>query len=285
MPENIAIIYENKDFLAINKPAGWTVHRPRVAGVDKVGGLFVTDWILERYPEVKAVGDDPALRPGIVHRLDKDTSGVLLIAKNQPTFDYLKHLFQTGQVRKTYLALVYGKLLGKGKIDKPIGLKSGTVKRSTNAKDMNPVRSSHETLDPKFASHYWGVRSRDKTAEHFASNGVKMVKDAVTEYRVLKVLRGGEYTLLEVHPLTGKTHQIRVHLASIGHPVVGDGLYGKKDQGLNIKRQFLHAQGIEFPLKDDGRMKIEADLPYDLEEILQSLAVSEEPRIDSVEYD
>lgn len=247
--ENIDIIYENKDFLAINKPAGWTVHRPKVAGVDKVEGLFVTDWLLERYPEIKTVGDDPILRPGIVHRLDKDTSGVLLIAKNQPMFEYLKHLFQTGQVKKTYLTLVYGKLLGKGKIDKPIGLKSGTVKRSTNAKDM------------------------------------KMLKDAVTEYRVLKVLRGGEYTLLEVHPLTGKTHQIRVHLSSIGHPVVGDQLYGKKNQELNVKRQFLHAQGIEFPLKDDGRMKIEADLPYDLEEILQSLAVSEEPRIDSVEYD
>ncbi len=247
--ENIDIIYENKDFLAINKPAGWTVHRPKVAGVDKVEGLFITDWLLERYPEIKTVGDDPVLRPGIVHRLDKDTSGVLLVAKNQPTFEYLKHLFQTGQVRKTYLTLVYGKLLGKGKIDKPIGLKPGTVKRSTNAKDM------------------------------------KMLKDAVTEYRVLKVLRGGEYTLLEVHPLTGKTHQIRVHLASIGHPVVGDQLYGKRDQGLNIKRQFLHAQGIEFPLKDDGRMKIEADLPYDLEEILQSLVVSEEPRIDSIEYD
>ncbi len=247
--ENIDIIYENKDFLAINKPAGWTVHRPKIAGVENVGGLFITDWLLKRYPEVKTVGDDPVLRPGIVHRLDKDTSGMLLIAKNQPTFEYLKGLFQTGQVTKTYLALVHGKLLGRGKIDKPIGLRSGSVKRSTNARDM------------------------------------KMVKDAVTEYRVLKVLQKGKYTLLEVHPLTGKTHQIRVHLASIGHPVVGDQLYGKKGEDVNIKRQFLHAEGIEFPLKDGGRMKIEADLPYDLEEILQSLAMSEEARIDSVEYD
>ncbi len=247
--ENIDIIYENNDFLAINKPAGWTVHRPKVAGVDKLEGLFITDWLLKRYPEIKTVGDDPVLRPGIVHRLDKDTSGVLLIAKNQSTFEYLKGLFQTGKVAKTYLTLVYGKLVGRGVIDKPIGIRSGTIKRSTDARNM------------------------------------KMVKDAVTEYRVLKLLQGGKYTLLEVHPKTGKTHQIRVHLASIGHPVVGDTLYGKKKEEIKLSRQFLHAQSVEFTLKDGSRMKIEADLPYDLEEILQSLAMSEEARIDSIEYD
>lgn len=247
--KNIDIIYENNDFLVINKPAGWTVHRPKTAVPSREGEFFVTDWLLERYPEVKGVGDDPVLRPGIVHRLDKDTSGVLIIAKNQSSFEYLKNLFQTGQINKTYLALVYGKLLGRGTIDKPIGIKPGTVKRSTNARDM------------------------------------KMVKDAMTDYKVIKVLQGGKYTLLEVHPHTGKTHQIRVHLASIGHPVVGDGLYGKKKEEINSPRQFLHAQGIEFTLKDGSRMKIEADLPYDLQEILQSLTMSEEPRIDSVEYD
>ncbi len=259
--KKIDIIYENSDFLAINKPAGWTVHRPQIAAPVREGEFFVTDWILERYPEIKEVGDllaapayagqasKPHLRPGIVHRLDKDTSGVLLIAKNQSTFEYLKSLFQSGEVRKTYIALVYGKLLGKGTIDKPIGIKPGTVKRSTNARDM------------------------------------KMVKDAVTDYKVLKVLQGGKYTLLEVHPHTGKTHQIRVHLASIGHAVVGDSLYGKRKEEMHLPRQFLHAQGIEFTLRDGSRIKIEADLPYDLQEILQSLTMSEEPRIDSVEYD
>ncbi len=247
--QNIDIIYENNDFLAINKPAGWTVHRPRSTASVRPDDLFITDWLLERYPEIEGVGDDPVLRPGIVHRLDKNTSGVLLIAKNQPTFEYLKSLFQASQIQKTYLALIYGKLVGKGIINKPIGIKSGTVKRSTNAQDM------------------------------------KMLKDAVTEYRVLKVLQGGKYTLLEIHPKTGKTHQIRVHLASIGHPVVGDSLYGRKKEDMNLSRQFLHAQSLEFTFKDGSRIKIEADLPYDLQEILQSLAMSEEPRIDSIEYD
>ncbi|MCL4400164.1 RluA family pseudouridine synthase [Patescibacteria group bacterium] len=246
--ENIDIIYENDDFLAINKPAGWTVHRPK-EGSFREGDRFITDWLLEKYPDIKNVGDDPGLRPGIVHRLDKDTSGILIVAKNQLSFLYLKGLFQKGEIKKTYLALVYGRMVGSGRIDKPIGIKPGTVKRSTSAKDM------------------------------------KMMKDAVTEYKVVKILQGGKYTLLEVHPKTGKTHQIRVHLASIGHPVVGDPLYGKKNEETTLKRQFLHASGVEFTMKDGSRIKIEADLPYDLEEVLQSLMMSEEPRIDSVEYD
>ncbi len=177
----------------------------------------LVDWLLSRYPEIATVGDDPAQRPGIVHRLDKDTSGVMLVAKNQKTFEYLKSLFQKHEIIKTYLALVQGELAKKsGVIDAPIGIKNGTTKRS--------IRST------------------------------KMAKEAVTEY---KVLAG---SLLEVKPKTGRTHQIRVHLASIGHPIVGDPIYGKKPSVKN-QRLMLHAASIEFTAPDGKRMRLEAEPP------------------------
>jgi 23S rRNA pseudouridine1911/1915/1917 synthase len=254
-PKNIDIIYENEDILAINKPAGVLVHReenaPNTASYNKKveKEKVLTDWLLKHYPEIKNVGDNPQIRPGIVHRLDKDTSGVLIVAKNQKTFDYLKSLFQKKEIKKTYLALVYGKLLGKGVIKKPIGIKPGSIKRSTNAGHL------------------------------------KMIKDAITEYRVLKIFKRGEFSLLEVTPLTGKTHQIRVHLASIGHPIVGDNLYGRKKQEIPLKRQFLHAYSLEFNLQNNGRIKIEADLPYELQEILESLYLASEEKMETITYD
>jgi 23S rRNA pseudouridine1911/1915/1917 synthase len=223
----IPVIYSDRDLLVVNKPAGILMHGIAHA---KSGEDTLADWLLKNYPEVRAVGDDPINRPGIVHRLDKETSGVVLVARNQRTFDYLKSLFQNHLIQKTYLALVYGKLSDKqGVINKPIGIKSGSVKRS--------VLSS------------------------------KMRKSAITEYRVKDYLTidGKEYSLAEVTPKTGRTHQIRVHLASIGHPVMGDKLYGGKRgklEGLN--RQFLHAQSIEFTAPSGERLKFEAELPKEL---------------------
>ncbi len=232
------IIYETNDFLAINKSAGVLVH-PGRPGESEEG--TVVGWLREKYPEIKGIGDEPEFRPGIVHRLDKDTSGILLIAKNQLSFEHLKHLFQTRGIEKTYLALVYGKVMGKGKIDKPIGIQSGSVKRSVNAKNM------------------------------------KMVKEAVTEYRAVKLFRKGLFTLLRVSPKTGKTHQIRVHLASIGHPIVGDELYGKKkEETFGLTRQFLHAESIEFTAPDGSRVHLEAELPSDLEGALERAGRKEE---------
>jgi len=262
MAKSIDIIYENDDFLAINKPSGVLVHRPENGPKSAQREGVLTDWIEEHYPEVKGVGDPSAgastelsrmssgqanLRPGIVHRLDEDTSGVLLIAKNQRFFEYLKGLFQKHEIAKTYLALVHGRMTGKGKIDKPIGLKSGSVKRSVSAK------------------------------------GMKMIKEAVTEYQLLKLFKRpdpekeGEfkyYSLLRVFPHTGRTHQIRVHLASVGHPIVGDGLYGRKKENKELKatRQFLHAESVEFNLEDGNRVRIEAELPGGLQEFLENLA-------------
>jgi len=225
------IIYETKDFIAVNKPAGLLVHSAQKA-ISKEPTLV--DFLQKKYPEVKNVGDDPETRPGIVHRLDKDTSGVMVIARNQETFNFLKKLFQKGEAKKIYLALVWGRVLSKsGVIKKPIGLKAGTVKRTI-----------------------W-------------QKGAKLVKEAITEYKVKKYFNG--FTFLEVMPLTGRTHQIRVHLASIGHPVVGDRLYGKKGVPEGLTRQFLHAESLEFTPPTGGKIKVSADLPEELERFLSEL--------------
>lgn len=116
-----SVIFETADFVAVNKPAAWLIH-----GVAGQNGQVLTNWLVSRYPEMKKVGDSPAERPGIVHRLDKDTSGVLLTAKNQKAFEILKNLFQNRQIKKTYLALVWGELKPeKGVIDQPISLSRG----------------------------------------------------------------------------------------------------------------------------------------------------------------
>lgn len=231
----ISIIYEDKNFIAVNKPAGLLVH-PLKAKSSKLKAEFtLVDWLLKNYPEVKGVGDDPENRPGIVHRLDKETSGVILVARNQKFFEYLKNLFQTHQIKKTYLALVYGRMESKaGIIEKPIGLKSGTTKRTVHLRKA------------------------------------KMIKEAVTEYRVKKILKlkDRDFTLVELIPRTGRTHQLRIHLASIGHPVVGDSLYGPKTNPLGLTRQFLHAESVEFSLPNGSRIKIEADLPEELQNVI-----------------
>lgn len=229
----IPVIYKDPNLLVLNKPAGLLTH----PSGQKAEEPSVAGWLLKNYPEARSVGDDPVTRPGIVHRLDKETSGALVVARNQETFDYLKSLFQKHLAQKTYLALVFGKLAAKeGVINKPIGIKSGSVKRS--------IHSS------------------------------KMSKEAITEYRVVKFLKlgGKEFTLLSVTPKTGRTHQIRVHLAAIGHPVMGDKLYGGKRSKLaGLERQFLHAQSLEFTMPGGERMKFEADLPEDLKSFLKSV--------------
>ena len=216
------IIYEDADFLAVNKPAGLLVHRVSgKRGEDET----LTSWLLSRYPEIKRVGDDPEARPGIVHRLDREASGVLLVAKNQDTFHYLKSLFKTRAITKIYLAWVRGRVLPRrGAVESPIGMVRGTLKRSLR--------------------------------------GALMRKEAVTEYRVIEHAgegAGGSFSFLEVRPRTGRTHQIRVHLQSIGHPIVGDRLYGPKSQPAWATRLMLHAFSLEFTTRQGERLKIEAE--------------------------
>ena len=241
---DLKIIYEDKNFLAVNKPAGVLVHSIKDSRfkIQDSKEETLVDWLLNKYPEIKNVGDDPKTRPGIVHRLDKDTSGVILIARNQKYFEYLKKLFspygiQGKQIKKTYLALVWGEIKQKiGEIIKPISLKSGGVKRTV-----------------------WKG---------------KMEKEAITEYKVKKIVKNEEgkvFSLVEVMPKTGRTHQIRIHLASIGHPIVGDSLYGSKTNPFNLERQFLHAESLEFPIEEGRMIKIEAELPEDLQNVLSGL--------------
>lgn len=230
------IIYESADILAINKPAGLLVHPVAVrarrkkdidAGAPKEE--TVTEWLVRRFPETQSVGDDPAERPGVVHRLDKSTSGVMLIARTPRGFECLKRQFQGHEVRKTYLALVRGSFKEKrGSINAPIGIRNGTLKRS--------------------------VHSR------------KMQKPAQTDYNVKEEFNG--YSLVEAHPLTGRTHQIRVHFSSIGHALAGDRLYGSEKQPLWAVRPLLHALAIEFAGTNGNRFKIEAESPEDFAKAL-----------------
>lgn len=228
-----AILKTEPEFIAVDKPAGVLVH-PVAGGV--LEGTIAGE-ALSAYPEIANVGDAPKERPGIVHRLDRDTSGVLVICRTQPFFEYLKGQFQEHKVKKTYMALVHGRPAQKGKIDKPIGLRSGTTKRSASAKKM------------------------------------KMVKPALTEYETLSSYAQGDemYSLVRLVPKTGRTHQLRVHLAAIGCPVVGDPLYGREKNQWNLKRQFLHAASLEFMMPDGRPMRIESELPKELKEILNHL--------------
>lgn len=229
------VIYKDPEFLVINKPYGLLVHKTNSTRNEHT----ITEWLIKAFPETKKVGDDPELRPGIIHRLDKATSGVMLIARTQDAFEYFKKQFQGKKIIKKYSALVWGKTEERGVIDKPIGLKPGTTRRVTRGKNL------------------------------------KMVKDALTEYRRLEVLHFGNdtFTLLSVLPKTGRTHQIRVHLQSLHHPIVGDPIYSskletKKAQDLGVLRLFLHATSLEFSDLHGKRLTVEAVLPSELEQAL-----------------
>ena len=223
------IIYQDNNIVIIDKPAGLTVHPTKPEQTNTL-----VNQLISYYPEIKKVGDDP-MRPGIVHRLDKDTSGLIIIAKNNKSFGYIKKQFQQRKVIKKYLALVHEKVKdNKGTITKAISLSKKDYKKRSALLD-------------------------DKS------------KSAWTEYKVIK--RFDNYTLLEVYPKTGRTHQIRIHLKSIGHPVVGDKQYKFKRQKTpqGLTRQFLHAQYLKFKKVDGKIAEFKSELPKDLENILLKL--------------
>lgn len=235
----INIIYEEEDFLILNKPSGIVVHPDAHHKADTL-----VDKLLAIRPEIKGVGESKE-RPGIVHRLDKGTSGVMVVAKNQETFKNLKKLFKERKVKKEYLALVYGRLKEKkGKIDFPIY--------------RSPTHSpKREAL-------------RDETQR---GNIKTKLRSALTYYEVQEEFK--DFTLLKVYPKTGRTHQVRVHLAAIGHPVVGDELYKFKNLKVpqDLKRIFLHAARLSFKLKGT-RYEFDAELPRVLENFLQKLSAA-----------
>ena len=227
------ILYENQDFVVINKPAGVNTH-PTFKNIKEPS---IASWFIFKYPQVKEVGED-LLRPGIVHRLDKETSGVLILAKNQNTFLYFKNLFLTKKIQKQYLVLV------RGVIKKDQGQITFSLTRSRYSRKRKIVISQEEN--------------------------VKKTKTALTIYQVKK--RYQDFTLLTVSPQTGRTHQIRIHLASIGFPVAGDKLYGNPKISHSVfPRQMLHAQAISFLTPQGEFLEIEAPLPQDFVSVLQQL--------------
>ena len=218
------IIYEDDDLLVIDKPAGLAVHP-----APGHPGHTLVNAILSHFPRLADVSD--SLRPGVVHRLDKDTSGVMLVAKNRTAQQNLSDQFKAHSVGKAYLVLVKGRLTPEqGVIEAPMG------------------------RDP---------RNRKRMAV------VTEGREARTEYQVIRYM--GNYTLLEVMPETGRTHQIRVHLSAIGYPVVGDKVYGVKSPHLS--RQFVHASRLGFKLPSTGEyVEFTSELPPDLEQALKDIA-------------
>lgn len=272
----IPILYEDDDVVAVNKPAGLVVHSD-----GKTEEPTLVDWVLKKYPKIKGVGEAPRgdlrstiydlgvdkkaegpslhksyiinhtsaviPRPGIVHRLDRETSGVLVIAKNQSAFLFLKKQFQEREMEKTYRTFVYGEMNpprggDSGIIDRPIARSTGDFRKWT--------------------------AERGKRGEE---------RDAVTEYKVLGRIPaaaphgGGDgFSFLDVRPKTGRTHQIRVHLKAISHPVVCDKLYApKRECALGFSRLALHAFSLKFKLPSGKDITVEAPYPEDFKKALE----------------
>ena len=222
----IAIVYEDKDIIVVNKPKGKVVH-PANGNPD---GTLVNAIMSICKDSLSGIGGE--IRPGIVHRLDKDTSGLLIVAKNDMAHVNMSEQIKRHEVKKTYIALV-----------------RGIVKENEATIDMPIGRSNSD---------------RKKMA--VTKNG----KNAVTHIKVLK--RYDKYTLLEINIETGRTHQIRVHLAHIGYPVIGDYIYSNGKNEFGIVGQCLHARYLEFKHPITGKdMKLEAPLPEYFEKVLQEL--------------
>jgi 23S rRNA pseudouridine1911/1915/1917 synthase len=228
----VSVIYEDADILVIDKPSGLVVH-----GDGRTEETSVASWVLEKYPELREVGEPwvdqkgkKIFRPGIVHRLDRDTSGVMVLAKTQDTFEFLKGQFRERNVKKTYRAWVYGAMKEReGEIHRPIG-------------------------KSKIDFRKWSAQP--------GSRGTQ--RDAFTAWEVLheREENGEKYSLLELTPTTGRTHQLRVHLKAIHHPIVCDTLYAPKQKcALGFTRLALHAHTISVPFLNGKSMTFEAPLP------------------------
>ena len=218
----VTVVFQHEHFLIINKPAGLTVHTPGAGNTD----VTLVDWLLHYFNEIKTVG--VAERPGIVHRLDKDTSGLMIIARNSYAHELLSDLFKDRKIEKTYLAIVAGHPEAEGTVD------------------LNITR--HPTNRVKMT--------------HSPNAG----RDAVTHYTVKEYLK--DATLLQAKPVTGRTHQIRVHCTAIGHPLLGDALYGSSSK--LIKRQALHAHSLRFTL-EGKEYQFTQELPEDMQKLVAAL--------------
>lgn len=259
MRMKIDILYEDKDVVVIDKPAGMSVHKD-----GKNEEYTVADWMLENYPKAKNVGEplmidrtggdrEAIARPGIVHRLDKETSGVMILAKSQKAFEFLKDQFQNHTIQKVYRAFVYGYVA-----DPKASLKTG----------MRGIINASIGRSPKDVRMWTAGRGAREP-----------LREAVTEYNVLarftdtedeKEMKKNEhqFSYVEAYPKTGRTHQIRVHMRYINHPIISDPIYrGVKEKALDFKRLALHAYSISFILPSGKSIKIEAPLPTDFKKV------------------
>lgn len=229
LAENIPldVIFENDDLMVVNKPAGMVVH----PAAGHASGTLVNA-ALGHAPDMEGIGGEE--RPGVVHRLDKETSGLIIMAKNDQALHWLQDQFRLRKVEKIYLALV------DGKPPTPTGRVEASIGRDpSHRKKMAIVRE-------------------DKGRE------------SVSEYKTLESF--DEHTLLEFHPSTGRTHQIRLHCAFLGCPIVGDSVYGRKKSSVEIKRHFLHAYRLKIILPNEKKARtFEAPLPKELVKVLNEL--------------
>lgn len=232
---NISIVFEDSDCLVLNKPSGISVHAD-----GKREEYTLVDWVIEKYPEMKEVGEPLVTsnnvvvhRAGIVHRLDKETSGLVLFAKNQEAFLHFKEQFQNRVAKKEYKAFVYGEVKeNEGVIDRPIGRSKSDFRLRTAMR---------------------GARGE--------------MREAITEYKVEK--RAGGFSCLSLFPKTGRTHQLRVHLKAINYPIVCDKLYApNKPCELGFERLALHAEKLSLINRGGEEVSFEAPLPEDFVEAL-----------------
>lgn len=236
------LVYEDGDVAVIEKPAGLVVHPNPGAGKDSVAAA-----LLAKIPQTLGVGED-GFRPGIVHRLDADTSGLLLVAKNQAAFEFLKDAFKARRVVKFYSALVHGRMEKTyGVIEESIGRKSGRGRFETG-------------FGREAKTEYWVEREYQKSSPPHEEEDSPL----------------DQYSLLKIQLHTGRTHQIRVHMASLGHPVAGDKVYGgrfKKSDTRIFPRQFLHASCLKLKLPNGKEKEFFSEPPEDLQKALRQFSI------------
>lgn len=265
---NIPILFENSDVLVINKPAGLNVHAD-----GKNTEYTLVDWILENYPKIKNVGEPMEVeykgeklkifRPGIVHRLDRETTGAMVIAKNEIIYGFLKKKFKEHKIKKTYHAFVYGHIKNVlGTIDAPIGRSVDDIRKWNAGRgargDLRPAKTMYRVIKcfetNELVDTEYTLKQKQNTRKNLnnQNNGVEKI------------------TYIECYPQTGRTHQIRVHMRFINHPIVSDFLYAdKKPLALGFKRVALHAYKLEFPLPNGETVQITAPLPTDFNKVIK----------------
>lgn len=298
---NIKIISDQKDYLVINKPSGLIAHGGR--GIKE---KTLSDWLVENYPEIAKVGDDPE-RPGIVHRLDKEASGLMLIPKTNEAFEFFKNQFKNRKIKKEYLALVCGKINKEsGIIDFPIkrsaqGFKMAAIPSPKNENELELLRSGRGEYanyleeynkinkepneENKTETKIEGVKTEEESIEterkteeqkinNRAKGGLKALeksRQAITEFQVVKKFIN--FTLIRAIIKTGRTHQIRVHFFAYGYPLLGDNLYSNKkskiqNQKIKPDRIFLIADTLGFEDLNGEWQEFKIEMDENLEGIL-----------------